>query len=180
VSEELSPGPEAAATAAPPAPSDRGPEASTQQADALVRQHMRMALAVGLIPVPLVDLAALTALQLRLLSRLAQLYRVDFSDQLGKAAIGTLIGSGGSTLASAGVRRLIPHLAGLPFILVGATSTALFAGASTYAIGRVFIQHFASGGTFLTFDPERVRKFYEEALAQGRDEVQMSFAGVKP
>ena len=35
----------------------------------------------------------------------------------------------------------------------------VIAGAA-YAVGKVFIQHFASGGTFLTFDPEKVRAHY--------------------
>ena len=59
-------------------------------------------------------------------------------------------------------------------------STAVFAGASTYAVGKVFTEHFASGGTFLTFDPEKVRKYYEQEFAQGTIKVEQSFAGVKP
>jgi len=41
-------------------------------------------------------------------------------------------------------------------------------GAFTYAIGKVFIQHFASGETFLTFDPEKVRDYYTEMFEEGK------------
>ena len=47
----------------------------------------------------------------------------------------------------------------------------LIAGASTYAVGKVFYRHFASGGTFLTFDPEKARAYYEEMFQKGKDVV---------
>jgi hypothetical protein len=40
-----------------------------------------------------------------------------------------------------------------------------FAAASTWAVGKVFIQHFASGGTFLDFDPDKVRAHFNAELA---------------
>jgi hypothetical protein len=33
-------------------------------------------------------------------------------------------------------------------------------GGMTYAIGKVFVQHFESGGTLLDFQPEKMRKYY--------------------
>lgn len=170
-----------AAPAAPAPATDRDDERERIiRAESLVRQHAQRAMAVGLVPIPLVDVAASSALQLRLLKDLATLYEVDFSAQRGKAAIAALAGGASSALASIGVRRLAPKLIGIPLFLACAASTAVFAGASTFAIGRVFVQHFDSGGTFLTFDPERVRDFYAEAFAQGREEAHMSFAGIKP
>lgn len=181
MSAELLSQPEADPPATPAVTTDRDPEQTrTDRAESIVRQHMQRALAVGLVPIPLVDVTALAALQLRLLKDLAALYEVDFSTQRGKAAIAALVGGASSTLASVGVRRLASRLIGLPLLLASVTSTAVFARASTFAIGRVFTQHFDSGGTFLTFDPERVRKFYAQALAQGGEAVQSSFAGVKP
>jgi hypothetical protein len=43
----------------------------------------------------------------------------------------------------------------------------LFCGASTYALGRIFIQHFNSGGTFLTFDAEKVQEHFRQLYAEG-------------
>jgi hypothetical protein len=39
-------------------------------------------------------------------------------------------------------------------------SSPAFASASTYAVGKVFIQHFATGGTFLDFDPDKVKAHF--------------------
>ncbi|MDE2463441.1 MAG: GTPase, partial [Alphaproteobacteria bacterium] len=36
------------------------------------------------------------------------------------------------------------------------------AAASTYALGKVFIQHFESGGTFLDMDPDKVSAYFKE------------------
>jgi hypothetical protein len=38
-----------------------------------------------------------------------------------------------------------------------------FAAGLTWAVGRVFIQHFASGGTFLNLDPHQVREYFAKA-----------------
>ena len=54
---------------------------------------------------------------------------------------------------------------------LGGTSVTLVAGASTYVIGRVFAQHFDSGGTFLTLDPVEAKRAYSEGLDKGKDKA---------
>ncbi len=46
---------------------------------------------------------------------------------------------------------------------------AALSGASTYALGEVFKKHFETGGTFLDFDPERLRKYYNEKFEKGKE-----------
>ena len=45
----------------------------------------------------------------------------------------------------------------------------VFSGAATWAIGKVFIQHFASGGTFLDFDPKKVKDYFMDLFKQGQE-----------
>jgi hypothetical protein len=52
--------------------------------------------------------------------------------------------------------------------ILGAVTLPFFAGAATYAIGKVFMQHFASGGTFLDFDPDKVRGYFREQFGKGK------------
>jgi hypothetical protein len=52
--------------------------------------------------------------------------------------------------------------------LLGGGTLVILNGAATYAIGKVFIQHFAAGGTFLTFDPETVRDYFEQQFEAGK------------
>ena len=57
----------------------------------------------------------------------------------------------------------------IPF--VGMVAVPAFAGASTYALGKVFEQHFASGGTFLNFDAVAVRQHFLELYEKGKTTV---------
>src|SRR5271169_5928031 len=40
--------------------------------------------------------------------------------------------------------------------------------AFTYAVGKVFVQHFASGDTFLDFDPKTVREYFARRFEEGK------------
>jgi hypothetical protein len=47
----------------------------------------------------------------------------------------------------------------------------VFAGAVTYAIGKVFEQHFESGGTFLDFKAEQYKTYFAQMYQEGKDVV---------
>ena len=134
------------------------PEQRNEFATKLVDRFALWAGAAGLVPVPGVDALAVWGIQLQMLRRLSQVYEVPFSENRGKALIASLAGTmipATSGMGAASLLKTIP--------LVGAVVSAfimptLSAGA-TYAIGKVFIQHFASGGTLLDFNPPDYREF---------------------
>lgn len=136
----------------------------TEEANSIIRNHMIWSMGAGLIPVPLVDFFAVGAIQLDMVRQLAALYEVEFKLTAGKAFIGTLTGT---SLARIGARavKLIP---GIGSVLGGVTMSVM-SGASSYAIGEVFKKHFETGGTFLDFDPGRLKKMYDEKFEKGRD-----------
>ncbi|MDM8536540.1 DUF697 domain-containing protein [Desulfobacterales bacterium HSG17] len=140
-------------------------------ADKLIRHHVYVSLGVGLIPIPFLDFAGVAGIQLNLMRKLAQLYNIPFSRDMVKNIIGALIG--GAFPASAGplvafsVAKMVPGIGQT----LGAVSASGVSGACTYAIGRVFNRHFAEGGTFLSFDPEKARAFYEEMFREGQEVV---------
>ncbi len=141
------------------------------EADKIIKNHMVWAMGAGLIPVPLVDLFAVSGIQLDMIRQLARLYEIDFSQTQGKAYITALTGSG---LARMGARA-VKFIPGVGSVLGGITMAAL-SGASSYALGEVFKKHFETGGTFLDFDPERLKKFYDEKFEKGKEvakDVQM-------
>ncbi len=152
-----------------------GDERSARAAK-IVRNYMFGSAAAGLLPIPpILDAGLLGGVQLRMIYHLTQVYEVEFSKQRALAILGAL--SGLSLKVSAGTLLwlLVPASGKLLFDIAGLT----IAPASTYAIGQVFIQHFESGGTFLTFDETRAKTVYEENLERGKQEVQ-SYAGIKP
>ncbi len=151
----------------------------TAQAEQTIKRHALAAIGVGVVPLPWLDLAALAGLQLNLVRSLAGLYGVEFSSQLGKSAIGALLGGGVPVSFAANLGQLAKGLPGLGWVIGGA-SVALFGAASTYAIGKVFVQQFESGNTLLSFDPAQVRAYYAQQYEQGQQEVRKNFAGLRP
>lgn len=136
-------------------------------AEHILRQYTLGAMAVGLVPIPIVDLAALVALQLKMLHSLAGTYGIEFKADLGRSAIASLVSSTASTSLSptlaASLAKFIPGIGQT----LASGSAVLLSGAATYAVGKVFIQHFATGGTFLSFDPEAVRDYFQTQLQEG-------------
>ncbi len=139
-------------------------------ANKTVRNYSIAAMAPALVPVPFLDLALVTSVQLKMLHSLSNIYGVKFSKNLGKEAITSLMG-GIAPLAiqpaAASLVKIIPIVGQA----AGTLSMVTLSGASTYAVGKVFIQHFESGGTFLTFDPEKVRNYFATELEEGKKVV---------
>jgi len=130
-----------------------------RQALALVKSYVPWSLGAGILPLPLFDSAALVAVQLRMLSKLSQLYNIPFLENGVKSIVTTLLG----TVLSNGVGYSLGSLVKvIPFIgpVIGIVATPSVYAAATYAIGRVFVSHFEAGGTFLDFDPQATRAYF--------------------
>lgn len=140
------------------APSDMTPEARAELASKLVDRFAVWSGVAGLIPVPVVDLVAVAGLQLQMLRRLSHIYAVPFSENRGKALISSLLGAIVPTSSGLGAAEALKAIPIIGTIISAFVTPALAAGA-TYAIGRVFIQHFSSGGTLLDFNPPDYREF---------------------
>jgi uncharacterized protein (DUF697 family) len=122
----------------------------------------------GLIPVPWVDLAAVAAVQLKVLAEISKIYGVPFQESRGKAVISSLVGFVlPHAMAFGAVGSLLKAIP-VVGVLAGAPAMALFCGAYTWALGNVFIQHFESGGTFLNFKPEEVKEYFKTQFEEGR------------
>ncbi|TWB12895.1 YcjF family protein [Nitrospirillum bahiense] len=149
----------------------------------IIRTHVLLAAGSAVIPVVLLDDAVLAGVQLNLLRELAKHYSVDFRGDIGKAAIGTLLATvapatlGGSLLGSFAFRHT---LKAIPLVgpVLGLLTQPAFNAAFTYALGKVFAQHFASGGTFLTFDPAKVTDFFKEKFNEVRGKSAQAAAAV--
>jgi uncharacterized protein (DUF697 family) len=133
-------------------------------ADSIIKNHMIWSMGAGFIPVPIADLFAVSAVQLDMIRQLCKVYDIDFKQTQGKAVITALTGSGLARLGA----RAVKFIPGIGSILGGVTMAAL-SGASTYALGEVFKKHFETGGTFLDFDPERLKKYYNEKFEKGKE-----------
>lgn len=138
------------------------------EADAIVNRHIIAGMTVAVVPLPLFDLAALTLVQLRMLKQLSAHYDIPFSESKGTSFVSALIGSlapiSGGYMVLGSLFKSIPVFG----YLIGGASLSCCAGAATYAVGKVFQQHFESGGTFLNFKPEAVEEYFKEQYDQGK------------
>ncbi len=132
--------------------------------DSVIKNHMIWSMGAGLIPVPIADFFAVSAIQLDMIRQMCKLYSLDFKESEGKAIITSLTGSG---LARMGAKAMVKFIPGVGSVLGGITM-AVLSGASSYALGEVFKKHFETGGTFLDFDPERLKKYYNEKFEKGK------------
>jgi len=135
-----------------------------------VKNHTMAAISVGFVPVPLIDMSALTAIQLKMLYSLAKRYDVPFSKNLVKSLISSLLGGSVAVTVSLPLGSL---LKAVPIIgqTSGMISTAVIGAASTYAVGKTFVAHFESGGTFLDFNVEKAKAHFKELYEEGKSFV---------
>jgi uncharacterized protein (DUF697 family) len=138
------------------------------QCDKTISKHVAASVGAGFIPVPILDFAAVTAVQTDMVYRLCKLYGVDFSKEAARTAIVALIGASVPGLQArffASGLKLIPGVG----TVVGMLATPTISGAATYAVGRVFVQHLETGGCLLTFDASKMKEHFERALEQGKN-----------
>lgn len=134
------------------------PAARHEMASKLVDRFAMWGGVAGLVPVPIVDVAAVAGIQVQMLRRLSQIYNVPFSENSGKAVIAALAGTMIPATSGIGAASMLKSIPILGTIASGFVMPALAAGA-TFAIGRAFVQHFESGGTLLDFNPPDYREF---------------------
>ena len=143
-------------------------EKTSERAESAVRNHVIWSMGAGFIPIPVADFVAVAAVQLDMVKTLCNIYQVDFKETEGKALVTSITGSGLSRLGANALIKLIPGFGSL----FGGLSMSIVSGASTYALGQVFIRHFEHGGTILDFDTSRFERFYNEQFEKGKSFAQ--------
>lgn len=142
-----------------------------------VKTYMWWSMGAGLVPIPFVDMAAVSGVQLKMLASISEIYNVPFHANRGKAFIASLGGAIVPQAMSFGAVGSLLKAVPLVGVFAGAPAMALFSGASTWALGKVFILHFESGGSLLDFDPERVRDHYRREYEAGHRFAQLGPEG---
>src|SRR5262245_33182151 len=138
------------------------------RADTLVKDHMLMSTAVGLIPAPGFDIVAGIGIQLALLKRLSDLYDVPFSENVARGLVVSLLGGIGTGGVAVGLFLSALKLVPLAGTLVGALAMPMAMAAVTYAVGKVFVSHFELGGTLRDFNVAANRRYFRDLFRRGR------------
>lgn len=138
-------------------------------AEGEIKSYTAMTVAASVVPIPLFDIAAVAAIQIRMIQKLSQLYGQPFSDHTVRNIItglaGGTLGYGAGATVAISLFKMVPGIGWA----VGAASLPLVAGATTYAIGRVFLKHFEDGGTMLDLNLDKMRAYYDEQFRKGKE-----------
>lgn len=136
-------------------------------AEGIIKNYVAGSIGASAIPVPLFDIAAIGVLQLRMIQRLAKLYGRAFSEKLGRSLISALVGGFvgyGLGATSSSLLKVVPGVGSL----IGFATLPLMAGATTYALGKVFVKHFEDGGSLFDLEPDSLKALYVKELKRGR------------
>lgn len=141
--------------------SDIGPDhviATTQidatqrrsRANAIVERYANFSILGGAIPLPLVNVAGVTVIILRMVKQLCDLYGVAFEGGRARAlVVGLAAGAIPTTASAVTTSTLVYFVPGVN--LLGLAVSSVTASVCTRAIGRRFVDHFETGSTLLDF-----------------------------
>lgn len=126
-------------------------------AQEIVKRFALYAGGVGLVPLPVFDFAAITLVEIKMLRELAKLYDVPFEEDRAKSIVVSLVGAYAATKGGYAVGGSLMKSVPIIGMTLGLAAMPAFGAGVTWFIGRLFIQHFVSGGTFLDFDTAKFR-----------------------
>ena len=139
----------------------------SEKANRIIQAHVLYSMGAGAIPIPLLDLTAVTAVQMAMIRQLCDLHDKDYSEVTGKALVASLTGSAFARYGAS----LIKTIPGLGSLLGGISMVAL-SGASTYAVGQV-CDSFLSGNVQLdNIDMDKAKEMFDEKFQEGKKVAQ--------
>lgn len=128
----------------------------------IIKRWSRWAAAASLIPTPVVDIAALSSVQIRMVYSLCQNYGVAFEKKRAVALVSGL--AGGTAIPTIGnslIKQMARSVPGLGTAFIFAVEPTL-AYVTTYAMGLAFVSHFETDGGLHDFKPETIKKYISE------------------
>jgi uncharacterized protein (DUF697 family) len=119
-------------------------------ARAIVDRHATYAAVGGIIPLPIVNVAGVTTVIVRMVKMLSDLYGVPFERDRARAIVIGLVGgtmpTGLAAVTTSTLFYIVPATT-----LIGLAVSSVTAVACTRSIGRIFVEHFESGATLDDF-----------------------------
>ena len=133
-----------------------------------VKTWSSWAAAAWLVPMPALDLAAIAAVQVKMVYELCKIYDVPYKEERVQSVVTGVATSSVTVLLSGQVSgtvvRFIPYVGPILSTLIQPT----LAFASTYALGQVFIKQFESGQSLGSITVESVRDSYNKQFEKAK------------
>lgn len=137
------------------------------RAASIISSSAAWSAAAGAVPLPLLDLVAVGAVQGKMVIDLASLYEQPASGEVARGMVSVLLG----TLFPAGLTSALVGSGAKLFpvgALFGMASMAALSAAATYAIGKVFVRHFEKGGSLASFSPEAIKEELQREFSEAQ------------
>ena len=137
----------------------------------IVKRYTLISAGIGLVPSAMINSVGIAALEVAMIDELAKNYSHDFPTKLASSKVFiSLIGSIGPIYFASKSKSAI---SAVPFVgqLLSSGIYSLTGAISVYAVGKIFQQHFESGGTLLSKENSYIRKLFKQRSREGYDEV---------
>ncbi|MBP7562293.1 MAG: DUF697 domain-containing protein [Candidatus Cloacimonetes bacterium] len=144
-----------------------------EKSNACIRNHTGFAMAAAVIPVPVADIGAITAVEIDMMRALTKIYGLNWSENIGKQALGIA----SAAMAGTGIwGSLIKFMPGVGSIVGGMIQMSV-AGTVCYALGKTYQLHLETGGE--VFNPEVFATKMKEYIKEGKNIVKELKKNVK-
>lgn len=157
------------ATAAKPSTEEQINTVQTEakkEADSIIKLHARLATAAGMIPVTGVDIALVTAVQMRMVKQMSEAYEVPFDEDAVKVGISSVIGATIARLVAYGAREAFNAFSQFGGLADNLTNAAI-SGFFTAATGEIYSMHFEGGGTLADLELSDFIDYVSEQIKSG-------------
>ncbi|WMP19403.1 YcjF family protein [Thiothrix lacustris] len=140
--------------------------ARLEKADSTVKANVIQAITISLIPMPLLDVVALTNIQFKMLDDLVKLYGIRYT-KIGKSVVNAFILGVLPVATVTGLSSMLKLMPGIGSF-VGSAGVAVSGGGLTYATGKVFVRHFETGGTLDNFNLQEAKRQFRQEFRKGK------------
>lgn len=130
----------------------------------VVKSWSQWSVAAGFVPVPFVDIALVSGIQVKMIYDLCQIYNVPFKKEAALAYASGLVGGS----LTAGAAQIVGAMALKAVPYVDHFVQPTFAFATTYAMGYVFVKHFENSGTMASFDSSKMNLYFQEQFEKSK------------
>jgi len=130
------------------------------RAENIINRHIIWAMASGAFPVHYVDAIGVMFIQNDMIKQLSKLYGFDYSENIGKSIVASII----SSSTAKGISMIFKKFKAVDRILM-----AILSGAFTYAVGRLILSNYEQGIALIDIDMKKGEELFDEFFEQGKE-----------
>lgn len=123
----------------------------------IVKRYTYYSSVVGLVPIPVAEVLSVNAVQFMMIKKLSACYNIPFKEYRVKSLLSSLLsGVVSASIIYGPVTNALTLFTGIGWMVKAGVALGV-SGTVTMALGKLFIDHFERGGTFLDLDVEHAK-----------------------